>query len=95
MSAYVIVDVSIKDHDQYEEYKKMTPGSLALFEGRFVARGGETEILEGDWNPGRMVILEFPTVDKAREWWNSDVYAPAKALRQRIADTNMILVEGA
>lgn len=94
MAAYILVQVSINDSAQYEEYKKMTPLSLKPYEGKFAARGGYTECLEGDWQPERMVILEFPSVEQAKAWWSSKEYAPAKALRQRIAHTNMLLVEG-
>lgn len=94
MKAYIIVDVSVNDAVRYEDYKKLTPGSLIPFEGKFIARGGTTEVLEGSWKPGRLVILEFPSMEKAKAWWGSDVYGPAKALRQSIASTNMILTEG-
>lgn len=95
MKAYVIVDVRITDPDKYDAYKKLTPGSLVPFEGKFIVRGGETETLEGSWKPGRIVILEFPSLEKARAWWSSEGYAPAKALRQSASETDMILVEGA
>jgi uncharacterized protein (DUF1330 family) len=94
MPAYVIVDVSIRDQKEYEEYKKLTPATIAAFDGRFVVRGGQTLTLEGDWKPGRIVVLEFPTVDRANEWWNSSTYAEAKAIRQRAATTKMIVVAG-
>lgn len=94
MPAYIIVDVDIHNPAEYEEYKKMTPGSLALYEGKFIVRGGSTEMLEGDWKPGRIVVLEFPNTERAKAWWSSDEYAPAKALRQRTAHTRMIMVEG-
>jgi uncharacterized protein (DUF1330 family) len=94
MAAFVVVDVEITDPVGYEEYKKLTPGSLTPFGGRFVVRGGKVETLEGTWAPGRFVILEFPTVERAREWWNSEAYRPAKAVRQSVARTEMILVEG-
>ena len=94
MKAYVIVDVTITDPVKYEEYKKLTPASLVPFAGKFVARGGQTETLEGTWKPGRLVILEFPSKQKAQEWWSSAGYAPAKALRQAASNTQMILVEG-
>lgn len=95
MKAYVIVDVSITDPEKYEAYKKLTPGSLVPFEGKFIVRGGDTETLEGSWKPGRIVILEFPSLNQARAWWSSEGYAPAKALRQSASVTQMILVEGA
>jgi len=94
MKAYIIVDVMITDPDRYAEYKKLTPGSLVPFDGKFIVRGGDTETLEGEWQPGRIVVLEFPSVQKARDWWSSAGYAPAKALRQSSSVTRMILVEG-
>ena len=94
MKTYIIVDVFVKDTIRFEEYKKLTPASLVPFEGKFIVRGGETKVLEGEWNPARVVVLEFPSKEKAQAWWSSDTYAPAKALRQASAITNMILVEG-
>lgn len=94
MPAYIIVDVDIQDPVLYEEYKKLTPASIAAYDGRFVVRGAETELLEGNWQPGRFVILEFPSLEVAKQWWASPEYAPAKAIRQRIATTNMIVVNG-
>ena len=94
MPAYIIVDVDIHDHEAYEEYKKLTPGSIASFGGRFIVRGGAAETLEGDWAAGRIVVVEFPSVERAREWWSSENYAPAKAIRQSASTTKMILVEG-
>ena len=94
MKAYVIVDVKINDPQQYEEYKKLTPGSLVPFEGKFVVRGGVAETLEGDWEPGRIVVLEFPSLERAKAWWSSAGYAPAKAIRQAASHTKMIVVEG-
>lgn len=94
MSAYIIVDVTITDPESYEEYKTYTPASIAAFGGKFVARGGRSETLEGEWQPGRIVILEFPTVENAKAWWNSDMYAPAKAIRYQAAKSKMIVVQG-
>ncbi len=94
MAAFVIVEVSVHDHKEYEEYKKLTPATLAAFDGKFVVRGGQTETLEGDWKPDRIVVLEFPTVERAKEWWNSEIYTQAKVIRQRTAITKMIVVEG-
>ena len=94
MPAYIIVDVTIHNAENYEEYKKLTPASLIPYEGNFIARGGASETLEGDWEPGRIVILEFPSFEKAKAWWNSEEYAPAKELRQANAETKMIVVEG-
>ena len=94
MPAYVIVEVEIHDKEQYEDYKKLTPASLLPYQGKFIVRGGTTELLEGEWDTKRLVVLEFPDKQLAKQWWSSDEYAPAKALRQRTASTKMILVEG-
>lgn len=95
MPAYVIVDVTIHDENAYEDYKKLTPASIAAYDGKFVVRGGKSELLEGDWQPGRMVILEFPSVERAKEWWHSEQYTVAKKIRQKAATTNMLVIEGA
>jgi uncharacterized protein (DUF1330 family) len=94
MPAYVITEVSIQDQKAYEEYKELTPASIAAYDGKFVVRGAKTESLEGDWHPERLVVLEFPTVARAKEWWNSAEYAPAKKIRHANAITKMLGVEG-
>ncbi len=94
MPAYVIVEIAVEDAAAYEEYKKLTPASIAAYGGRFVVRGGATEILEGDWQPQRMVVLEFKDVATAKQWWASEAYAAAKSIRQRSATTKMLVVEG-
>ena len=72
----------------------MVPPSLAAYGGRFLVRGGKVETLEGNWAPRRFVIVKFPSLEKAKAWWNSAEYADAKALRQATAKTQMIMVEG-
>lgn len=94
MPAYIIVDIEITNPELYQEYIKLTPASLALYGGKFVVRGGPVEILEGNPNPGRMVVLEFKDAETARAWWASPEYGPAKEIRQQAANTKMILVEG-
>lgn len=94
MSAYVVVQVDVKDPIAYEDYKKLTPGSIAPFGGKFIVRGARTETLEGTWSPSRFVVVEFPSVERAKAWWSSPEYAPAKKLRQSCAHTEMIVVEG-
>lgn len=94
MPAYLVVEVTINDPATYARYKEMAPPTIAQYGGRYLARGGHTEVLEGAWRPTRLVILEFPSVDRARAWWNSPEYAPAKALRQACTDTDMVLLEG-
>lgn len=94
MPAYIAVDITINDPATYDEYKVLAPASIAKYGGTYLARGGSTKILEGSWSPQRFVILEFPTLEAAEQWWNSPEYAPAKALRQSSAHTEMLLVEG-
>ena len=72
----------------------MVPPSLEAFGGRFLVRGGKVETLEGAWTPNRLVIVEFPSVERAKAWWSSAEYAEAKALRQATAKTKLIVVEG-
>ena len=94
MSAFVIVQVEIHDAATYERYKELAPPAIAAYGGRYVARGGRTETLEGDWSPGRLVILEFPSMERARAWWASPEYAEAKAMRHASARSQLIAVEG-
>lgn len=94
MPAYVIAHIDVKDPVRYEDYKKMSPVSIQKYGGRFIARGGKTEVLEGAWQPKRLVLLEFPSVERAREWWASDDYRPARDLRQATSTGDMIVVEG-
>lgn len=94
MPAYIIVEIEIHDPERYEDYKKLTLDTLKNYQGKFIVRGGQTEALEGVWEPQRFVILEFPTKELARQWWSSPEYAPAKAIRQSASTTKMLLVEG-
>jgi uncharacterized protein (DUF1330 family) len=94
MPAYIVVQIAIHDPTTYERYKELAPASIAAYGGRYVVRGGPSEVLEGSWQPGRLVVLEFPTAAQARAWWGSPEYAPAKAVRQRCAQTEMLLIEG-
>jgi uncharacterized protein (DUF1330 family) len=94
MAAYVVVQIAIHDPATYERYKAMAPASIAAYGGRYIVRGGPSEVLEGSWQPPRLVVLEFPTVAQAQAWWASPEYAPAKAVRQGCASTEMLLIEG-
>jgi uncharacterized protein (DUF1330 family) len=94
MAAYVIVNVATADPTQYETYKELAQRTVAQYGGRYVARGGTMRVLEGSWQPTRIVILKFETFERALEWWNSPEYAAAKALRQRISTTDIVLVDG-
>ena len=94
MAAYVIAHIDVKDPVRYEDYKKMVPPSIAKFGGRFIARGGSVEVLEGNWQPKRLVLVEFPTIEAARQWHASVDYAAAKELRQATSTGDMILLDG-
>jgi uncharacterized protein (DUF1330 family) len=94
MSAYVIVDVDVKDAAAYEEYRRQTPATVDPYDGRFLVRGGATTVLEGNWMPKRVIVIEFPTVARAEEWLDSPEYSAIKGIRHRAATTNMIVVEG-
>jgi uncharacterized protein (DUF1330 family) len=94
MPAYVIVDVEVTDPDQYEVYKKLTPASLVAYGGKFIVRGGQVETLEGGWNPGRIVVLEFPSYDNARQWYDSTEYVQARAVRRDAAQARIIVADG-
>ncbi|MEP6993412.1 MAG: DUF1330 domain-containing protein [Acidobacteriota bacterium] len=94
MPAYVIVEVEVLDPAAFERYKPLAPPAIAAYGGRYVARGGRTETLEGDWSPSRLVILEFPSLERAREWWSSDEYTKAREARRGAANVRMVCVEG-
>lgn len=94
MPAYVIVEVAVYNQNEMEEYRTLVPATIRAFDGKFLVRGGQTTLLEGGWDPERIVILEFPNVERAKSWWLSAIYAGPKLLRQKAGKTKMILVEG-
>ena len=94
MSAYLIADITVTDPERYEDYKKLAPPAIAAYGGKYVVRGGKSEKLEGNWEPNRIVILEFESTEKAKEFINSPEYREARALRHETASSNMIVVEG-
>ena len=94
MSAYVIANVAVKDPVRYEDYRRLVTPTLAKYGGRFIARGGRVEVLEGDWQPARLVILEFPSSEAAREWWSSPEYSEAKRIRQATSEGTLVILEG-
>jgi uncharacterized protein (DUF1330 family) len=95
MSAYVIVDIEVHDAAAYDEYRKVVGATLAKYGGKFVVRGGKIEVLEGSWNPKRIVVLEFESAARARQWYDSEEYRVPKQMRMRASKGNTILVEGA
>jgi len=94
MSAYIIVDLEVTDPVGMEEYRKQVPATIAKYGGRYLVRGGKHETLEGNWHPNRVVVLEFPSVEQAKRWYDCEEYRQPKALRFRAGRTNLILVEG-
>jgi len=94
VAAYLIAEVEITDPKAYEEYRKIVPGTIAQYGGRYLVRGGAVETKEGGWTPSRVVVLEFASMDQARKWYHSPEYAPALAIRTRAGKSKVILVEG-
>lgn len=94
MKSYVIANIDVKDPQRYAEYVKLTPGTIAPFDGRFIARGGRAEKLEGDMAVNRIVLLEFPSFEQAKAWYDSAGYRVAMAIRQSASTGSLILVEG-
>jgi uncharacterized protein (DUF1330 family) len=94
MSAFVILDIDVTDPALYEEYKRLASATVIAKGGTYVARGGRTEVLEGTWDPKRVVVLQFQSTAQAKEWIASKEYAPARAIRHQAARTNVIVVEG-
>ena len=94
MPAYFIADLDVTDPAGFEEYRKLVPGTIEKYGGRYLVRGGAAETLEGDWQPKRVVVLEFPSLEQAKRWYNSEDYRDPKALRFKTAKTKLILVEG-
>jgi uncharacterized protein (DUF1330 family) len=94
MPAYVIANMDVHDAEGYEEYRRRVPPTIAAYGGRYVARGGETRVLEGEWSPGRLVILEFPSMAAAEAWWNSPEYRPLRTVRDRTSRSSLVLIDG-
>jgi uncharacterized protein (DUF1330 family) len=94
MTAYLIVETDITDPEQYERYKAASPGAVAAGGGRFLVRGGEMAVLEGDWTPKRLVVLEFEDLEAAKRFYESEEYEAAKQLREGAATFRMVAVEG-
>lgn len=94
MPAYAIFDITVHDPVRYETYKTLAPPAIAAYGGKYLVRGGSMDVLEGDWEPSRVVILEFPTAEQAKAWIDSPEYREARALRHATATTKAVLVEG-
>jgi uncharacterized protein (DUF1330 family) len=94
MPAYVIAEIEVTDTAVYDEYRKGVPATIEKYGGRFVVRGGEIKVLEGDGAPKRQIILEFPDMDTLMRWYDSEDYAPLLEMRKRAANSSVWAVEG-
>jgi uncharacterized protein (DUF1330 family) len=94
VTAYVVVDVQRTDLERAARYSELAGPSVERHGGRYVARGGATDVLEGDWDPERLVVIEFPSSDAARSWYESDDYRQARRVRDGAGTWNMVVVEG-
>ena len=94
MAGYVVVELETNDHERMARYRELSGPSVERHGGRFLVRGGRFELLEGDWNPERLVVIEFPSVEQAREWYESEDYREARDVRAGAARLQMLLVEG-
>ena len=94
MSAYLVVDIEVTDSAAYEKYRAQVPSLVEKHGGKYLVRGGPFEILEGDWTPKRLVVLEFPTIEAAREFYDSEEYRPLKEIRLKATKSNLVIVEG-
>ena len=94
MPAYVIAETDVHDPEQYERYRAAAPAAIAAGGGRFLARGGELAVLEGDWRPSRLVVLEFEDLEAAKRWYDSPQYGEARRLREGAATLQVVAVDG-
>ena len=94
MSAYVIVEIDIVDPTGYEEYKQLASATVEKYGGKYIVRGGAVETLEGDWKPKRIVILQFGSMQRAKDWLYCEEYREPRKMRHRTARTRMVVVEG-
>ena len=94
MSAYVIVEVNVTDPQLFAQYAKGVAATIAAYGGKYLVRGGSVDPKEGGWTPKRVVVLEFPSMDRARKWYDSQEYKPLLDMRLKAASSKLILVEG-
>jgi uncharacterized protein (DUF1330 family) len=94
MAVYAVVNIRITDPDRYAEYREQAPPTIARYGGKYLARGGRVEVLEGEWDPQRLVILEFESMERFNEWYNSPEYTPLKQVRGEAAVSDFVVIEG-
>jgi uncharacterized protein (DUF1330 family) len=94
MPVYLIADIDVTDAAGFDEYRRQVPAIIAAHGGRYLARGGASEVLEGSWHPKRTVIIEFPSLDAFKAFWMAPDYQPLRELRERSATSNLVVIEG-
>lgn len=94
MTAYVVINNDILDPVRYGEYAELAPATIEAYGGKYLARGGKVEVLEGDWVPSRLVILQFESVEQAKKWLNSEEYSEPRKIRQSASHSRMVVIEG-
>ena len=94
MTAYVVINNDVLDPVRYGEYAKLAPATVEAYGGKYLARGGKVEILEGDWVPSRLVIIQFESVEQAKKWLNSEAYSEPRKIRQSASHSRMVVIEG-
>ena len=94
MAAYMIVQLEVTDPEGFAEYRERVSPMIASYGGRYIVRGAEVENLEGEWDPGRLIVLEFPTLEDAQRFYNAEEYQPLLALRERTANSILTVVDG-
>jgi len=94
MAVYAVVNIRVTDPDHYAKYREKAPATIARYGGKYLARGGAVEVLEGDWDPQRLAVLEFESTERFHEWYDSSEYAPLRQLRSEAADSEFVVVEG-
>ncbi|MEE9161876.1 MAG: DUF1330 domain-containing protein [Candidatus Neomarinimicrobiota bacterium] len=95
MAAYVIADVDVTDPEAYEEYRRLVPPIVAQYGGKYLVRAGRLEKFEGDWTPKRLVVLEFDSLERAKQWYESEEYKPVREIRFKAAISKLLIEEGA
>ena len=94
MAAYALIDVEVTDQSVFAEFRERAPAVVEAHGGRFLVRGGATEVVQGDWTPHRVVIVEFDSVERVKSWWNSPDHTKLRALLDRSSKSTMTIVEG-
>lgn len=94
MPAYLVANIEVTDPESYAQYVADVPATIEAYGGRYLARGGEVDVLEGDWRPSRFVIVEFPSLERAREWYSSVEYATVRDIRVASSRGQLVLAEG-